>query len=83
MIRITPSKNWAKVLYWFIGVLLVTAVVFVLLQIVQCHPTSAFWDPKPGTTCWSKDSLALSGYVSGGKSSLVIKPLPVQVNNGE
>jgi hypothetical protein len=70
--RITPSKLWARVLYWFIGFLLISAVVFVSLQLVQCTPISTFWNPQPGGECWKKADLALSGYIVGGTLSALI-----------
>jgi hypothetical protein len=66
LLRITPSKRWAIVLYWFIAFLFVSAIVFVILQLVQCTPISNFWNPRPGGVCWKKSDLALSGYIVGG-----------------
>jgi hypothetical protein len=67
MIRVTPSRRWQIVLYCFNGFLVVTAVLFVILQLVQCKPISGNWHPGPGNSCWNRDGLAMSGYISGGK----------------
>jgi hypothetical protein len=72
LIRITPSKRWQAVLYCFVGFLVASALLFVVLQLIQCQPISGSWNPGPGTKCWSRDSLALSGYISGGMVAPVL-----------
>lgn len=63
-IRDTPKIRWT--LYAVIAGLILTNLECIIIELAQCRPVSAFWDPKAGT-CWKPAYRIYSIYVQACK----------------
>lgn len=81
ILRIRDTKALRWFLYIIIAGLVATSLECIIILIVQCQPTSAFWRPKTGT-CWDPKIRIYSIYLQAAYSvftDLLCSLLPVVV----
>ncbi|RDL40551.1 uncharacterized protein BP5553_00530 [Venustampulla echinocandica] len=67
LLRIKQDRKWQIALYTMIAIQLSTAILANVVQLSQCSPLSATWDPTtPGAKCWPITTAQTTVYVIAG-----------------
>ncbi|KAM7213501.1 hypothetical protein V8F06_011114 [Rhypophila decipiens] len=71
LLRFKRTKSWRIFLYLMIALQVVLATVANIVQLAQCKPIAAQWDPTiPGAQCWDPQVAQKGIYVQGSLSVL-------------
>jgi len=81
LLRFKKSTSWRVFLYLMIALQVILAVIANIVQLAQCKPIAANWDPTiPGAQCWDPKFAQKGVYVQGSLSvfsDVVLSLIPI------
>ncbi|KAH8744247.1 hypothetical protein F5883DRAFT_359086, partial [Diaporthe sp. PMI_573] len=80
LLQFATSRRWKLAVWAAIAFQVASLFAAELIELVQCRPIRAFWEPVPGAQCLSPSAMWTTGYVFTGigmGSDLVLSVMPM------
>ncbi|KAH7028271.1 hypothetical protein B0J12DRAFT_704697 [Macrophomina phaseolina] len=62
LLRFLPSKDWQRTLFVLIAIQVLSIIVAMIMQFIECRPVRAMWEVVPDNECWTPAQMQAWGY---------------------